>query len=71
MAPSAIAARLVRLGGEYERASEARDYDRMVEIDQDIARLGDSLSEDYAWEILVIRGRNIVRRPRGLDELHI
>lgn len=66
-----IAARLVRLGGEYERADEVRDYTRKVEIDQQIQRLGAETSEDYAWWLSVIRGRNVVRRARGLEEVHV
>lgn len=63
-------ARLIRLGGEYERAVQARDMERAVTLDHQIDALGKTLIEDVAWWNLVIRGRNIIRRARGFDEVY-
>jgi hypothetical protein len=65
-----IQALLVRLGGEYERADQARDYAAKVRIEEQIERTGALLSEDYAWWLMVIRGRNVIRAARGQDPIH-
>lgn len=64
-------ARLIRLGGDYERADQERDYPRKVTISAAIMDTADRLTEDAAWWQLVIRGRNIIRRQRHMEELHV
>jgi hypothetical protein len=65
----ANAIRLIRLAGEHERAQLARDFATLIEIDRAISRLVELLPEEYAPDILIRNGRNIIRRARGLDEI--
>lgn len=62
--------RVFRLGGEYERACLARDFAKAMDVEQEFTRIGIELGENYAWWLLVLRGRNVIRRCRGLEELN-
>lgn len=70
MTPAALNARLLRLGGDSERARLDRDYDHAISADDEIARIGAQMPEIYAWWLTVIRGRNAIRRARGLEPIH-
>lgn len=62
--------RLVRLGGSYERASLARDYETMAQV----ARKLDQLAADNpeVWiQVFIVRGQNVIRRARRLEALHV
>jgi hypothetical protein len=71
----ALNARLMRLGGNYERAQIARDFGRCVTIASDIAATGAELDRltdcAYEWPFTVLRGRNVIRRARGLELLNL
>ena len=63
-------AQFTRLGGELERARQERDFSRATELERKIEELGKRQSEDSAWWLFVIRGRNVVRRARKQEEVH-
>lgn len=68
--PRALQARLMRLGGAFERARLDHDHTRAIAAGDEIARTGAQMPEIYAWWLTVIRGRNAIRRARGLEPVH-
>ena len=62
------AAIMVRLGGEYERAHISGNLTECIRIEKLIGEYQNS-SENWL-KPLVVRGRNIVRRNRGLEEVY-
>jgi len=64
--------KLVRLGGRYERATLARDYVHGIALEQEINDVSKDAEDAGIWPApLVVRGRNIVRRARGLELINI
>ncbi len=63
-----VSARLVRLGGRYERAIQARDFDTAIAAEREICELA-PLDENIVPQFAVVRGRNFVRRLRGQEEV--
>ena len=67
---------LMRLGGRYERAEQAGDFERMDELDNQLASIGRPMSgwREGNWlyldciRIPILRGRNHIRRLRGQRE---
>lgn len=62
------AARTVRLAGDYERALIVKDWDKIFAIEKELTELNNSL-DDYYIPGLICRGRNIIRKHRGLGEV--
>lgn len=62
------AAKTVRLAGDYERALIIKDWDTIFSIEKELRNLFDALP-DYHIPGLICRGRNIVRKHRGLGEV--
>jgi hypothetical protein len=60
-------ARLIRLGGEWERANWAGDVRRRAQIEDEV----EVIAERAFHRVLpyVDRGRNVIRRARGLPLL--
>ena len=59
---------LMRIGGEYERAVLARDFERGMDIERRIQHLAET-EENYVPSFIV-RGRNHIRKLRGLELLN-
>lgn len=62
--------RLMRLAGEYERATQARDFAQAVDLEHQINALASTLSE-LPTVMITTRGRNVIRRARRQEELHL
>ena len=62
-------AQLIRLGGAYERADQARDYARKVLLEAQINELAEQING--VPQMLVLRGRNIIRKARSMELLHV
>lgn len=60
--------RLTRLGGQYERAIQARDFDAAIRIEREIEIVA-AQDENVATTIAVVRGRNFIRKLRGQESL--
>lgn len=63
-----LPAYLVRLGGSYERAALSRDYDAMRAAEQALVEL-DGKHEWVDCGLLFRRGRNAIRKARGLESV--
>lgn len=62
--------RLVRLGAMYERAEQRRDFGALIEIERQINAIADA-NENVYVDSAVLRGRNVIRRAHGLEEIHV
>lgn len=67
---TSLIARLVRLGGRYERASLARDYKMMAQVTRKLDRLAAENPEVWI-QVFVVRGQNVIRRSHRLEALHV
>lgn len=67
---TSLVVRLMRLGGRYERASLARDYETMAEVGHKLERLAADNPEVWI-QIFVVRGQNVIRRAHRLEALHV
>jgi hypothetical protein len=63
--------RLVRLGGMFERAALAQDYKAMSHAEWHVTDIARNHDRNWAWaNAWTTRGRNIVRKARGLPLLN-
>ena len=69
MTPRLFEAHLIRLGGAYERAYESCQFDAMIALEQEIGKLQAEQPEAWLTPWLV-RGRNVIRRCRGLEDIN-
>jgi len=67
---TSLVVRLVRLGGRYEHASLARDYQTMTEVTRQLDRLAADNPEVWI-QMFVVRGQNVIRRAHRLEALHV
>ena len=67
---TSLVVRLVQLGGCYERASLARDYETMAHVARKLDRLAAGNPEVWI-QMFVVRGQNVIRRAHRLEALHV
>ena len=61
---------LVRLGGRYERALQARDYKTAADIECQLGAIYDDPTVEFNPGQWFIHGRNLIRTWRKMDEVH-
>jgi hypothetical protein len=67
-----VTGKLIRLGGQYERATLAKDYARAITIEREIDGVSKDAEDVGIWPApLIVRGRNVVRNARGLEPINV
>jgi hypothetical protein len=64
-----IERQLMRMGVRYERASQARDYGLLIQLERELRDI--ESDTDFWITPFVVRGRNIIRRRLGLERIEV
>ena len=63
-----VEVKLSKLGGMFERADQAREFDKITQIEKEIQAIYETT--DFWITPYIVRGRNVIRKARKQELIH-